>query len=272
MTLGTSSVQEEFLKIDGQRLVRVTPAGPVTVLTSPLLNSDAIGAMDSQGNLFTHHHFDCTVNRITPAGAVTRFAGNGSAGFADGQGSAARFNRPSGMTIDAQDNLYVSDYWNHRIRKITPAGLVTTFAGTGQAGSVDGAAGVARFSEPISICRDAQGYFWLADHNAHRIRRVAPDGTVTTLRNGAGTPVQYTYPLSLTYSDRKAGIVVTPKFASRIDFIDLAGNLQNVVQGGGLVDGPLATARVGSYAYVGQEPAGTILVFDNGRLRRMVLP
>ncbi|MBM3259375.1 MAG: hypothetical protein FJY99_06485 [Candidatus Sericytochromatia bacterium] len=222
--------QGNLYGISGSSLMKVTPSGTLTVATSPYLGGDTtLGGVDAQGNVYGFLHIGCRIIKIAPDGVVTTFAGNGSAGFADGAGTAARFNRPAGLVLDAQDNLYVSDYWNNRIRKITPAGVVSTFSGSGIAGSVDGTAGTARFTEPMSICRDGLGNFWQVDHNGHRIRRIAPDGSVTTLTNAVGTAVSYTYPLSIAYSRKLNGVLVSPKFAYRIDFIDLTGNLTTLV-------------------------------------------
>src|SRR5438094_825313 len=97
-------------------------------------------AVDSAGNLYVADSNNDTIRKVTPAGAVTTLAGSaGQVGSADGTGSAARFNRPSGVAVDSSGNAYVADTQNDTIRKVTPSGVVTTIAGsTGQAGSADG--------------------------------------------------------------------------------------------------------------------------------------
>ena len=88
--------------------------------------------MDSSGNVFVADTLNHTIRKITAAGVVTTFAGSaGISGFADGSGNVARFNSPFGLTLDGAGNLYVADYDNHAIRKITPAGDVTTLLGVG---------------------------------------------------------------------------------------------------------------------------------------------
>ena len=87
-------------------------------------------AVDSNDNLFVVDQGNHKIKKITPGGVVTTFAGNGNTGNQNGTGVNARFSSPVGIAIDANDNLFVSDAQNHRIRKINPAGVVTTYAGS----------------------------------------------------------------------------------------------------------------------------------------------
>ena len=87
-------------------------------------------AVDSNDNLFVIDQGNHKIKKVTPGGVVTTFAGNGNTGNQNGTGVNARFSSPVGIAIDANDNLFVSDAQNHRIRKITPAGVVTTYAGS----------------------------------------------------------------------------------------------------------------------------------------------
>ena len=136
---------------------------------------------------------------------VTPLAGlAGSSGSADGTGSAARFQAPSGIAVDATGNLFVADSVNFTIRKVTPAGVVTTFAGVaGSYGSADGAGSAARFSTPSGITVDAAGNLFVVDKGNNTIRKITPTGVVTTLagrtgyngnRDGAGSIAQFYYP------------------------------------------------------------------------------
>lgn len=123
------------------------------------------------------------IRRIATDGSVITFAGS-SEGFTDGAGSAARFHTPSSLAIDALGNLYVADTGNHAIRKITPLGEVTTFAGTGEAGFRDGPAAQARFHAPMGVAVDAMGRVFVADSWNDRIRMIGLDGVVRTLAGG----------------------------------------------------------------------------------------
>ena len=102
---------------------------------------------------------------------VTTLAGS-STGYADGAGSAAQFNGPLDVAVDAQGNLYVADSANHRIREITPGGTVTTLAGSGTPGNADGPATEARFRAPEGVAVDSAGNVYVADTGNHRIRKI----------------------------------------------------------------------------------------------------
>jgi streptogramin lyase len=143
-------------------------------------------AIDNTGNIFIADTYNHSIRKITPAAVVTTIAGTGSAGFANGTGTAASFSRPAGLTIDAAGNIYVADRDNHSIRKITPAGVVTTFAGTGSAGNSNGTLSTATFNSPKAITIDREGNFYIADAGNHTIRKITPEGVVSTLA-GAGS-------------------------------------------------------------------------------------
>jgi glucose/arabinose dehydrogenase/alpha-tubulin suppressor-like RCC1 family protein/sugar lactone lactonase YvrE len=112
---------------------------------------------------------------------VTTLAGDGIAGFRDASGTSAQFSFPQGIAIDPSGNLLVADTGNHRIRKITPGGVVTTLAGSGVPGAQDGPAASARFSSPIGICLDRAGNIYTTDSGSDSIRKLDSSGYVTTL-------------------------------------------------------------------------------------------
>lgn len=147
------------------------------------------GIVLTRNTIFVADRGNHTIRRVGFTGDVTLYAGRpNTSGFADGGRLFAVFDQPSSLTVDAADNLYVVDSNNHVIRRITPDGLVSAFAGvTGSAGSADGPRFQARFNFPESIAIDGAGAFYIADRGNHTIRRIAPDGTVTTL---AGAPQQ----------------------------------------------------------------------------------
>jgi sugar lactone lactonase YvrE len=143
---------------------------------------------DKSGNLWVTN--GDAVLMVTPAGVVTTFVGGGPSSTggssADGFGSAAQFDNPNGIAIDASGNLYVADSGNYTIRKITPNGGVSTLAGlAGQFGNTDGTGSAARFGTPTGVAVDASGNVFVTDSSSKDIRKITPAGVVTTL---AGTP------------------------------------------------------------------------------------
>ena len=139
--------------------------------------------IDAAGNLYVADTWNHRIRKVTSVGEVSTIAGSGQ-GFSNGQGTTAQFDTPVSITIDAAGNLYVADTWNHRIRKITPNGGVSTLAGSGQPGFVDGRGSAARFYRPSGITIDATGNLYVADTNNHSIRKVTPEGVVSTLAGG----------------------------------------------------------------------------------------
>lgn len=144
-------------------------------------------AIDGNGNLFIADTDAQTIRRMTPAGQVTTMAGAPrQAGKTDASGAAARFRDPWGLAFDGSGNLFIADSGNHIIRMMTPGGTVTTYAGSGNAGSSDGSAQSARFDTPRGLAVDASGNLYVTDSVNHNIRKITKTGTVTTLAGSAG--------------------------------------------------------------------------------------
>lgn len=191
---------------DNHTVRTINPTGVVTTIAGDLRNSGYVNgqaqaarflgirgiARDSSGNIFVSECYtgavfpSSRIRKVTPAGVVSTFAGAptqySNFGYADGQGTDARFRCPGQIAVDASDNLYVADEGNHRIRKITPSGLVTTLAGQGAYGVVDGEGTAARFDNPYALTVDmATGNVYTADWDGYTVRRITPSGTVTTI-------------------------------------------------------------------------------------------
>jgi sugar lactone lactonase YvrE len=165
---------------------KITPLGVVSTLAGLAGNvgsADGAGsaarfnypssvAVDGTGNVYVADTGNCTIRKITPAGAVSTFAGlAGAVGSADGAGRGARFNYPHGVAVDGAGYIYVADTLNSTIRKITPARVVSTLAGSASAlGNVDGAGDAARFYYPESVAVDSRGDIYVADSNNSDIR------------------------------------------------------------------------------------------------------
>jgi sugar lactone lactonase YvrE len=134
------------------------------------------------GNLLVADSGNNTIRKISPAGLVTTLAGTaGKKGAANGKGAAARFNYPMAVAVDSVGNVYVADSGNNTIRKVTPASVVTTLAGTaGTEGNADGAGAAAQFYQPNGVAIDGAGNVYVADTCNHAIRKITPAGVVTT--------------------------------------------------------------------------------------------
>ena len=141
--------------------------------------------LDKAGNVYVADGGDNnSIRKIGVDGVGATFAGGDVEGYADGPGKAAAFNTPSGLAIDGDGNLYVADTGNNAIRKITPGGVVSTLAGGGVAGHQDGRGAAARFNGPVGVAVDATGVVYVSDTYNDGIRRIAPDGEVTTIAGG----------------------------------------------------------------------------------------
>jgi uncharacterized delta-60 repeat protein len=147
-------------------------------------------ALDGAGNVYIADTNNHTIRKLTPGGTVTTIAGvPGVPGSTDGQGAFARFTFPNALAVDGAANVYVADTSNHTIRKITPAGVVSTFAGfAGAAGSSNGTGSAARFRYPYGLAASSAGTLYVADTANHTIRQITSDGQVTTVAGLTGAP------------------------------------------------------------------------------------
>jgi sugar lactone lactonase YvrE len=186
--------------MSNNRIRFVTPGGVVTTLagngsatfvdgpsTSACFKNPRGVAVDSSGNVFVADFGNHRIRRIARSGVVSTLAGSGLAAFADGIGTGAAFNNLFGVALDKSDNMFVTDQSNHRVRKVTPDGLVSTLAGSGSAAFADGTGAGASFRLPAGVAMDSSGNVVVADHMNHRIRKITPHGVVVTLAgNGSG--------------------------------------------------------------------------------------
>ncbi|TZF86288.1 hypothetical protein FW774_04360 (plasmid) [Pedobacter sp. BS3] len=223
---------------DNYKIRKITPAGIVSTLAGSTAGyADGTGsaakfmqpldvAIDPSGNIIVADNTSHRIRKVTPAGVVTTIAGNGTAGYANGTGTAAQFKNPSGVAVDASGNIYVADRLNQRIRKITTAGVVSSFAGNGTSGTTDGATGSAKFSDPYGITVDASGNVYVADLVSSRIRKIA-SGQVSTLagsipgyQNGTSTVAKFNQPTALTI-DASSNIYVADHANNRIRLVKI---------------------------------------------------
>lgn len=183
---------------------------------------------------------------------VTTLAGSLTPGFQDSTGTLAQFNGPANLCIDTLGNLYVSDFNNHRIRKVTPQGVVTTFAGSGLPGYQDGPADSARFHYPRGIAMDDSGNVFVADSWNHRIRKITPAGQVSTFcgggsamgvgsvgawADGPDTTARFYTPSGLFYFKEDSCLYLADAYNHRIRKITLTGQVTTVAGNGSIGPG-----------------------------------
>jgi len=202
------AIEDNYQDVINCRIRKITPAGVVTTYAKGLREPTAI-TMAGDGTIYVTEATG-RIMKVTTDGTTSLLAGQLANGRTDGTGANALFNNPQGLTTDQNGNVYVADFGNSLIRKITPAGVVTTFAGSQAWGAVDGQGTSASFFNPRNVACDSKGNILVSDQNNYLIRRIAPDATVTTL---AG-------PMVYDQQNQPTGVNVPNKF-----FLDKNDNI-----------------------------------------------
>lgn len=245
---------------------RISPAGAVSTWASGF-NAVAGMALDGAGNLFVADSGNHRIARVSAAGTVSIFAGTGVEGYADGAASSAQFSFPSGATVDAAGNVYVSDLGNELIRKISPAGVVKTLAGQpgfSNRGYQDGPGAQARFNSPGQLALDASGNLLVADQDNDAVRTVDAAGNV-------GTLVRVTSPAGLAV--RNASVFISTnhtviKIAAGVSTL-VAGRDDTDRSGQPASNGSGGAARFFFPASLGLDSAGNLYVGDGATVRKV---
>ena len=275
---------------DNHRIRKVSPAGVVTTLagssqgyadgtgTTAQFNYPQGIAVDSAGNVYITDAKENYIRKVTPAGVVTTLAGS-TLGCLDGTGTTAQFNYPTGIAVDSAGNVYVADQANHRIRKITPTGEVTTLAGSTQ-GYAYSAELAAKFNEPRSVAVDSAGNVYVADSFNNCIRKVSPTGVVTTLAGSAkgyaddtGAAAKFAFPSGVAV-DRDGNVYVADTYNHRIRKVTPAGVVTTLAGSiPGYADGTGAAAQFNQPSGVAVDSDGNVYVADAGNHRiRKITP
>ena len=256
------------------------PGGPGNVDatgTASRFNHPNGAAVDASGNVYVADSTNHTIRKITTAGVVSTFAGSpGLGGSTDGTGSAARFNSPYSLAVDSAGNVFVADTANNTIRTITPAGVVSTLAGSaGLSGSTDGTGSAARFNTPYGIAVDSSGNAYVTDTTNSTIRKITPAGVVSTLAgsagvngstDGTGGGARFFYPVGLGV-DSGFNVYVADDRNRTIRKITAAGIVTTLAGNPGVqgtADGAGSAAEFHSPKGLSLDSAGNIYVADNG--------
>ena len=199
-------------------------------------------AFDSEGNLYIADRENHRVRKVDPKGYISTFAGIGEAGFSGDEGPAvkARLNLPSGVVVDKKGNLYISDRSNDRIRVVDKKGVIRTYAGSGVAG-FQGDAGPAlkaQLDKPFGIALDETKNLYIADRNNNRVRKVSPDGIITTVAgdggfffmgdNGPAYRASVAAPTGVAL-DSKGNLYIADRNNNRVRVVDRTGMIRTVV-------------------------------------------
>ena len=247
--------------------------------------------IDTAGNLYIADSWNNRIRKVFPNGKITTIAGNGKGGFSGdgGQATAAQLNWPEGICLDKNGNLYIADYLNNRVRKVSTNGIISTVAGTSNIilGNGDGGlASSATLSGPYGLCIDKLGNLFIADYYDHRIRKVSTTGIITTYAGstktsfsgdgGLATAAGFFYPYGICM-DTSGNLYISDDFDHRIRKVSSNGIISTISgtgQLGFMGDGGSATnAQFEFPEGLCLDAAGNLYITDKGNDRiRMISP
>ena len=264
------------------RVRSISAIGAVTTRPGTLVSFPHGVAMDRAGNVYVADPLDRTITRIDSSGVVSTYAGTaGVAGNVDGPALQARFGQPEGVATDAAGNVYVADAGNSSIRKIGTDGTVRTLAGSGQCGCVDGIGQAAQMCSPEGMAIDGAGTIFVADAGCSTIRKITPDGAVSTLAgnagnkgrvDGLGAAARFDTPFAVAL-DRVGDIYVADTFNNLIRRVTPTGLVSTVAGslGSGARDGPGLQASFKLPTGIAADAFGNLYVADadNNTIRKL---
>ena len=244
--------------------------------TNATFNAPAGVATDASGNVYVTDSSNFKVRVISPTGAVKTLAGSGSAGSSDGLVSEASFGFLGDLTLDSSGNIYVADWGNSMIRKITPEGMVTTIAGTGNTGSTDGPVSSATFYAPRGIAIDTAGNLYVADSGNNKVRKIDTKGDVSTLAgsgvstfaDGLGVAASFANPYSVAV-DTHGNVFVVDTFNVRLRKITADGFVTTVAGSGtfGSADGIGTASSFSQPTSIATNESGKIYLAESGNCK-----
>jgi DNA-binding beta-propeller fold protein YncE len=218
-------------------------AGPAT---SSNLNYPTGVAVDSSGNVYIADYSNNVVEKVTPSGTLSVFAGTGTDGAPTaGPATSSNLNGPTGVAVDSSGNVYIADNSNHRIEKVTPSGTLSVFAGTGTKGApTAGPATSSNLNDPTGVAVDSSGNVYIADQSGKRVVKVKPDGTLSVFA-GTGTAGAPTAgPATSSNLNNPAGVAVDS--SGNVYIADKSNNLVEKVTPDGTLSVFAGTGTQGS--------------------------
>lgn len=259
--------------------------GPATSASLSMANVSNM-AVDASGNLYIPDYFNMRVRKVTPSGVITTVVGNGTKGFSGdgGPATSASLYAPTAVATDGLGNLFVADSDNYRVRKITPAGIITTVAGNGNQGSAgNGGPATSAALTPVSLAVDASGDLYVLDAASSvairgSLRKVTPAGIITTVFQWPSIPDTFGgAPSSVAVDGPSGSLYVTDWAANLVQQITPAGVLTTVAgngkQGFSGDGGPATSASLYSPVGVAVGATGNVFFSDGGNQRvRELLP
>jgi len=240
--------------------------------------------LDAAGNLYLSDFFNNRVRKVAANGIVSTVAGNGTAGYSgdNGPAASASINRPLGLAVDGAGNLFIADSANGRVRKVNPAGAITTIAGNGTVGySGDGGPATSAMINPQGLALDAAGNLYIGDSGSGRVRVVKADGSISTFAGGgnatpsnvAATSASLGNPVGL-FVDAAGNLYIGDDARQKV--YKVSGGIITTIGGTGVQDfsgdgGPATAATFSNPDWVTADAAGNVYVSDlsNSRLRKI---
>jgi uncharacterized protein (TIGR03437 family) len=304
--VAADALENLFIADQGNnRIRRVSATGTITTVsgtgtvgfsgdggpaTSAELNSPFGIAVDASGNLFIADTSNNRIRKVSASGIITTVAGNGSVGFAGdgGPATSASLNQPIGVAVDTSGNLFIADSLNSRIRKVSAAGIIATFAGGGTAVVGDGGPATSAFlSLPYGVAADAAGNLFIADLLGNRIRKVSANGIITTIAGigtccfssdgGPAVSALVGQPTGVAV-DASGNVFIADRDNNRIREVSVSGIIATVA-GNGTAGfsgdgGPATAAELYEPSGVAVTPSGNLFIADyvNNRIRKVSMP
>jgi sugar lactone lactonase YvrE len=254
------------------KIQKVTSTGTYSLFVTGFFSPFGL-AVDGAGNTYVSDEETDNIYKILPDKTYSVLAGSGTPNFANGKGTAASFNIPKGIAIDANGNLYVADSNNNLIRKITPDGTVSTFAGSGQVGSANGQANQASFNAPFWIAIDGSGNLYVADVFNNSIRKITPSGVVSTVAGSGAAGSADGTGIAATFNQPRAVAVDANGNLYVADFNN--GLIRKITSGGvvttiagnatpGTTDGIGTAASFRGLSGIIVDASGNLIISDGG--------